>query len=531
MRLAAIDIGTNSIHMIVVQVRPDLSFEVVDREKEMVRLGAGGLGGKTLAPAARAAALEALVRFKQLADSRQVDEIVAAATSAVREARDGGEFLADVIQRTGIRPRVISGVEEARLIHFAAVYGVDASSGTTVVIDVGGGSTEITHGTATEAHLAKSLTLGVLRLTDRFVRSDPLARNDERKMVKAIKAEVDEFARQVRTAGFDRVIATSGSAISLAQVAQSGRSPFTGDTTVHHSRISAKQLHRARKQIVSLDMEARLELPGLDARRADLIVAGAVLLDTLVQVLGAKELVFSDFALREGLVLDYIHRNRTRIERIDRFPDIRRRSVVELAERCRWYPEHSEQVTRLALSLFDQTRGLHRLGDRAREWLEFAGLLHDVGGHISYLGHHKHSYYLIRNGGLRGFEPEEVEAIALMARSHRRGRSRKGPLASLAPGARHAVRVGAAVLRLAESLDRSHGQVVDDIELLDRGERFHLLVRAHAPMELERWAASRQVAPMEKVLGKPLTIRAANEPDGTAQTESGRPPAKRRPHR
>jgi exopolyphosphatase / guanosine-5'-triphosphate,3'-diphosphate pyrophosphatase len=534
MRLAAIDIGTNSIHMIVVQVKADLSFEVIDREKEMVRLGAGGLGGKALAPAARTAAIEALMRFKQLADSREVDEIVATATSAVREARDGGEFLSEVIQRTGIRPRVISGIEEARLIHFAAVYGVDASSGTTVVIDVGGGSTEITHGTATEAHLARSFTLGVLRLTDRFVRTDPLDGDDERKMVKYIKTAVDEFARQVRTAGFDRVIATSGSAISLAQVAQGGRSPFTGDSTVHHSRISAKQLHRARKQLVSLGMAARLRLPGLDARRADLIVAGAVLLDTLVQVFRAKEVVFSDFALREGLVLDYIHRNRSRIARIDRFPDIRRRSVVELAERCRWYPEHSEQVTRLALSLFDQTRGLHRLGNRAREWLEFAGLLHDIGGHISYLGHHKHSYYLIRNGGLRGFGPEEVETIALMARSHRRGRAKKGPLAALAPEARRAVRVGAAVLRLAESLDRSHGQVVDDIELHDRGERFHLLVRAHGPVELERWAAGRQVGPMEKILGKPLSIRLSEEPvvdDATARRRNRRTPATSRPRR
>jgi exopolyphosphatase / guanosine-5'-triphosphate,3'-diphosphate pyrophosphatase len=527
MRLAAIDIGTNSIHMIVVQVRPDLSFDVVDREKEMVRLGAGGLGGKSLAPAARASALEVLVRFKQLADSRQVDDIIATATSAVREARDGGEFLSDVIRRTGIRPRVISGIEEARLIHFAAVYGVDASSGTTVVVDVGGGSTEITHGTATEIHLARSFTLGVLRLTDRFVRTDPLDEGNERKMVKHVKATVEGFARQVRTSGFDRVIATSGTALSLAQVAQSGRNPFTGETTVHHSRISAKQLHRARKQIVALDMKSRLALPGLDATRADLIVAGAVLLDTLVQVLGAKEIIFSDLALREGLVLDYIHRNRSRIARIDRFPDIRRRSVVELAERCRWYPEHSEQVTRLALSLFDQTRGLHRLGDRAREWLEFAGLLHDIGGHISYLGHHKHSYYLIRNGGLRGFEPHEIEAIALMARSHRKGRAKKGTLAALAPPARRAVRVGAAVLRLAESLDRSHGQVVDDIELQDRGDRFHLLVRAHAPAELERWAAGRQVGPMENILGKPLGLAAADEDGDKHQRTKAKPGVRR----
>jgi exopolyphosphatase/guanosine-5'-triphosphate,3'-diphosphate pyrophosphatase len=530
MRLAAIDIGTNSIHMIVVDVRPDLSFVVVDREKEMVRLGAGGLGGKALATSARAAAIEALVRFKQLAESRRVDEIVAGATSAVREARDGGDFLNEVAERTGIRPRVISGTEEARLVHFAAVYGVEASSGRTVVVDVGGGSTEITHGTATEAPLARSFSLGALRLTDRFVHSDPLDREHERKMVKHIEAAVDEFARQIATAGFERVIATSGTAVSLAQVALRGRSLFNGDT-VHHRRVSAKELHRARKQVVALDMTARLKLPGLDARRADLIVAGAILLDTLVQRLGAREVIFSDLALREGLVLDFIHRNSSRIARIDRFPDIRRRSVIELAERCRWYPEHSEQVARLALSLFDQTRGLHRLSDRVREWVEFAGLLHDIGGHIAYVGHHKHSYYLVRNGGLRGFEPEEIEAIALMARYHRRGRPRKShsALSSLSPGARRAVQVGAAVLRLAESLDRSHSQVIDELELQEATDRFRLVVRAHGPVELERWAAGRQTAAMERLLGRPLVIQPAEaEADADPPARPAPAPATRR---
>ena len=173
---------------------------------------------------------------------------------------------------------------------------------------------------------------------------------------------------------------------------------------------------------------------------------------------------------------------------------------MELGERCRWYPQHAEQVARLALSLFDQARGLHGIGDREREWLEYAALLHDIGGHISYLGHHRHSYYLIRNGGLRGFEREEIEAIALMARYHRRGRPRKShaALSSLPRRVRQAVRAGAAVLRVAEALDRSHAQVVDAIELQPRGDRFGLVVRAHGPAELERWAAQRQLEPLQK---------------------------------
>ncbi len=535
MRLAAIDIGTNSIHMIVVQVKADLSFEIVDREKEMVRLGAGGLGGRALAPTAVEAALEALVRFKQLADSRQVDEILATATSAVREARNGGEFLAAVEARTGIRARVISGVEEARLIHKAAVYGVDATSGTTVVVDIGGGSMEVTLGTATETHLARSFTLGAIRLTDKYVSSDPLSKGDERRLVKHIRSEFGDFARQLTAAGFSRVIATSGTSLSLGEVAMAGHRLFDSDT-IHHTRIPAKTLHRARKQVVALDMARRLRLPGLDSRRADLVVAGAVLLDTVVRLLGAREITLSDLALREGLVLDFIDRNRKRIASIERYPDIRRRSVVELGERCRWYQEHSEQVARLALSLFDQTRGLHQLGDRAREWLEFAGLLHDIGGHISYIGHHRHSYYLIHHGGLRGFESEEVEAIALMARSHRRGRPKKSnrQLSSLPPQARRAVRVGAALLRMAESLDRSHGQVVDQVELQAAGDRYRLVLRAHGPVELERWASARQAEPLERLLGKTVVIEAvdANHAEHTDDsTPVPRAADRRRGHR
>ena len=513
MRLAAIDIGTNSIHMIVVQVKPDLSFEIVEREKEMVRLGSGGLEGGRLAAGTQAAALDTLQRFKQLAESRQVDKILAAATSAVREAQNGGEFLAQVVQRTGIRVRVIAGVEEARLVHLAAVYAVEAAAGTTVVIDIGGGSLEMTLGTAEEVHLARSFPLGVIRLTDRFVSGDPLPRAAERRLVKHIRHETGAFLQQVRTSGFDRVIATSGTSLSLGQVALNGRRLFDSER-IHHSRLKAEALHRVRKQVVGLDMQRRLRLPGLDSRRADLVVSGAVLLDTVIGLLGAEEIILCDLALREGLVLDYVRRNGAQIARVDRYPDIRRRSVVELGERCRWYPDHSRQVTRLALSLFDQTRGLHGLGPREREWLEFAALLHDVGGHISYIGHDEHSYYLIRNGGLRGFEPEEVEAIALMARYHRRGRPKKShpAFAALGRPARQAVRTAAAILRMAESLDRSHGQLLERIELQDDRDRFRLVLHARAPAELEAWAARRQSKAMEKLLGKPLTIESADAP-------------------
>jgi len=523
MRLAAIDIGTNSVHMIVVRVRPDLSFEVTDREKAMVRLGAGGLDGRALTSEAMTAALQALSKFKRIAESHRVDQILAAATSATREARNGGEFLARIERETGIRPRVISGVEEARLIHQAAVYGVDVGGRRAVVIDIGGGSVEITLGTTTSVQLARSFKIGAIRLTERLVGSDPLSERDERRIVKHILGEIDRYCDQIVTAGFDRVIGTSGTILSIGAVAATA-ARGTPPSELRNLHISAKQIRRVRKAVVGLDLEHRLGMPGLDPRRADLIVAGSVLLDTILRRLGAEELTLCDLALREGLVLDYIRRNRRQIAQIDNIPDVRRRSTLELAERCSYYPEHSNQVARLALAVFDQTRGIHGLTEREREWLEYAALLHDIGGHISYSGHHKHSYYLIKNGDLRGFHPDEIEVMALVARYHRRGTPKRShdEYAQLPASLRRTVKTLASILRVAESLDRSHAQPISGIEVHDRGKEILVSLHSAGDAELELWATSRHLEPFEEVVRKPVRLElsgalAPSNPEGRSR--------------
>src|SRR3954452_21084910 len=451
MRLAAIDLGTNSLHMIVVQVCPDFSFEVIDREKEMVRLGAGGLDGRALTPEAMHAALQVLAKFRRLAESHRVDEIIAVATSATREAENGGEFLHAVTEHTGIRPRVISGTEEARLIHLAAVYGVSVPGDVAIVIDIGGVSVEFTRGAGSAVELGRSFKLGVIRLTERFVKTDPLDPRDERKLVRHINAEISKYLHQVARDGFERVIGTSGTILSIGAVASAAEGLPTG-APLRNRRFSAKHIHRVRKDLVALDLEKRLRVPGLEPRRADLAVAGAILLDEVLSGLGAQEITLCDLSLREGLVLDYIARHRKEIAQADRYPDVRRRSVFELAERCNYWPEHAQQIARLSVALFDQTRAIHGLTDREREWLEYAAILHDVGVHISYESHHKHSYYLIKNGDLRGFDPEEIEIIALVARYHRQGLPKKSHqgYGDLRGSKRRAVKALAAMVRLAE---------------------------------------------------------------------------------
>jgi exopolyphosphatase/guanosine-5'-triphosphate,3'-diphosphate pyrophosphatase len=506
MRIAAIDIGTNSLHMIVVRVRPDLSFEVIDREKEMVRLGAGGLDGRALTPEAMHAALQVLSKFRRLADSHRVDEIIAVATSATREAENGSEFLQAIVEKTGIRARVISGTEEARLIHQAAVYGVGLGGDVVIVIDIGGGSVEITRGSGPNMDAGRSFKLGVIRLTERFVKSDPLAPRDERKLRRYIDGELGKYVSQLAREGFDRVIGTSGTIQSLGAVALAERG--WSSTTLRNRRISAKQLRRAQKQLVARDMQERLRVPGLEPRRADLAVAGSILLDAILRRLGAADITLCDLSLREGLVLDYIARHRKEIAQADRYPDVRRRSVFELAERCNYWPEHAQQVARLALALFDQTRIVHGLTDREREWLEYAALLHDIGVHISYERHHKHSCYLIKNGDLRGFDPEEIEVIALVARYHRQATPKRNheEYGEFGRKRRQTIRTLAAILRLAESLDRSHSQPVSGLELHDRGDDGLLQLRTSGDAELELWAGQRHAAAFERLIGKPLRV-------------------------
>lgn len=507
MRIAAIDIGTNSVHMIVCRVRPDLSFEVIDREKDMIRLGAGGLDGRRLAEPSLAAAIHTLSKFTRIAAAQGVDEIVATATSAVREAANGADFVARVKRELDLHVRVISGSEEARLIHLAAAYAVDIGKRAAVVIDIGGGSTEITVGTAERMQTGRSFKLGVIRLTERFVRTDPISGHDEQRLVRHIRRQVDGYLRTLARRRIERVIGTSGTILSLGALAASARP----NDDVRNVRVSVKAVRRLRKRLTALSLDARLKLPNLDPRRADLAPAGVILLDTILERLGAEELVLCDFALREGLILDYIRSNAAHIRTVERYPDLRRRSVIELAERCNYLPAHAQQVARLSLELFDATEGQHGLGRREREWLEYGALLHDIGTHIGYERHHKHSYYLIRHGGLRGFDPEEVEIIGLVARYHRQAAPNKShePFGTLSGALRRTVKVLSAIVRLVEGLDRSHAQVVAALKVRASEDGLAVVLETTGDAELELWAAARHAAALSAILATDIRFELA----------------------
>jgi exopolyphosphatase / guanosine-5'-triphosphate,3'-diphosphate pyrophosphatase len=510
-KVAAIDIGSNSIHMVIADITPDHAFTVIDREKDMVKLGAGCFAGGRLSEQAFAAGLRSLRKMRKLCERHRVDDLVATATSAVREAANGGEFLAEVERQTGIPVELIPGDEEARLIYLAVRSAIDLSARKALIIDIGGGSVEAIVGGARDLAFAGSMKLGVQRLRDRVVEAgDPLDKAARKKLEQSIRNEAEPVLRQARDLGFDVVVGTSGTiqALGLLALRKSGKS---FEETANNVPVAASDIAAVNADLADLDTKGRAAHPGVDPQRADTIHLGGILVETLLDLAGAKEIILCNRALREGLILDYLERNIERVHRREKVPDIRRRSILELLARTQ--PEermrrHHQHVARLALALFDQLRPLHRLGPPARQLLEYAALVHDAGTQIAFERHERHSFYLIRNADLRGFTPAEIEAIALLARYHRGPSPKRRHLVygALPKEERRTIKRLAAILRVADGLDRSHFQTVRGVKVEVRRGKVTIGVEASEDAELEIFTAQRKGRLFEIVFDRRLEI-------------------------
>ena len=307
MRIAAIDLGSNSFHMVVVEVNASGGFRVVAAEKEMVRLGAGTVARGRLSAAAMGRGLEVLREYKRLAEAQGAEKILAVATSAIREAANGEDFLRRVGREIRIWPRAITGETEARFIYLAALHSIHLEGQRALVVDIGGGSVELALGAGSQLRWAVSEKLGVLRMSQRFVRSDPLSRRDGQRLAdhvgETVAPHVDRIAAE---GGFERVIGTSGTILALGAMAHQMETGAVAPV-LHHVTVRADTLHELRGRLVAAGLRDRLKMPGVDAQRADILVAGAVIFDTILERVGAKDVVLCEWALREGLLLNYIH--------------------------------------------------------------------------------------------------------------------------------------------------------------------------------------------------------------------------------
>jgi exopolyphosphatase/guanosine-5'-triphosphate,3'-diphosphate pyrophosphatase len=485
--LAAIDIGTNSFHLVVARPTTAVAFEIVAREKEVVRLGSGSGDMKRLAPDAIDRGIAALARFRKIADVSHAP-VRAIATSAVREAHNRDEFVRRARDEAGIEVEVVSGVEEARLIHLGVLQDVPAADARLVLIDIGGGSTEFVVGKGAEMFDARSLKLGAIRLTDRFFAEEPLTSRQVERCRTHIRAYLGPVVREVEQHGFDVTIGSSGTILNLAEMARQRRGE--SGRLVSNATFSRKELAKVVEALADAPTaKKRLKVPGLDAKRADIIVAGALLLEESFDALGIEEMTVSDHALREGLVLDTLQRQSPGSVVGRGTADIRERSVRRLSRLAPEEADHVEQSRRLALELFDATASLHGLDGDARDLLAAAALLANVGLAISHERHHLHSYYVIRHAEhLRGFTQREVELIAQVARYHRKSvpKPKHQAFSALSSSDQRLVRVLAGILRVAVALDRAHDHRVAGlaVEASPGGVRVKLEVRGDPSLEL-----------------------------------------------
>lgn len=509
--LAAIDVGTNSVHLLVARPTRHHRFEVLSSEKEVVRLGSGSSDMKELSGSAMDRGVAALTRFRQLAGTWDA-EVVAVATSAVREAANASTFLERARTEAGVEVDVIAGPEEARLIHLGVLQAIPVFDRQLVLFDIGGGSTEVLVGRGESILLARSLKLGAIRLTERFFEGGKVRRGSVAACRAHVRAQLNPVVREVRRHGFEVAVGSSGTIGAIASMAMAARGE-QGSRSLSNVSFTRGELSGVVDDVTdATTTDARSALPGLDPKRADIIVGGAVLLEQLFDELDVDELVVSDFALREGLILDAIHKREGPSR--DHLVDLRRRSVVHLAHRLDPEPEHAEHTTELALQLFDATAPRHGLPAGARELLEAAGLLHNVGLSISHDAHHKHSYYVIRNSEwLTGFTQHEVELVAQVARYHRKSapKAKHPDHNALSDSNKELVCILAGVLRVAIALDRTHARVVRSLRCEEGLDGLHVVldVAPGADPSLERYVADERKGLLEAVLDTPVSFDVA----------------------
>jgi len=507
--MAAIDVGTNSVHMIVVESQKH-GYRVIDKEKEMAQLGRDSLEGRPLTEDAIERGVTTLKTMADIARRWQVDEIVAVATSAIREAPNRRRFLSAVEKAAGIKVRVISGDEEADYIYRAVRSAVDFHGGTALSIDIGGGSVEMIVGTSSEVFLTRSEPAGALRISQKFGLESATSDAVVEETRKFVRDALKKTLARVKTLGFDFTIGTAGTIVTLASIG--AESSTAGEPMTSGLRwLTRKRLRELIEEMAPLSAADRARrFTGLDERRGETIVGGAIVLEQIMKRLDVDRIRACDAALREGIVEFVLDRQRSAGDN-GAAGGVRRSAVMSLAERSDVDLTHASHVARLALRIFDQTHELHMLRTGERELLESAALLHEIGMHVSFQSHHKHSYYLISHAGLRGYTGDQVAVIANVARYYRKAvpSDEHDTFTQLSRTQKAVVQKLSAILRIADALDRGRHHAIRDVVVTPGEEAVKFRLRLRADADLEYEAAGRRARYFEKIFGRKVGFEIA----------------------
>ena len=498
--LAAIDMGTNSFHMVVARIDPKLpAFTIIAREKDTVRLGDCEAKTGCLKSEVMERAIATLGRFLDIAKTFNAEQVIAVATSAVREAPNGRDFLKQVAEELDLNVSLISGQEEARRIYLGVLSGMEFNNESQVIIDIGGGSTELILGDSSEPRCLTSTKIGAVRLTGQFVKTDPISREEFAYLQAYIRISlerpIDELRSQFNAGEPLRLIGTAGTIETLAAINAREKlgtvpSPLAG------YQLSLKDLRDLVNRFRKLSYSERLAIPGMSDKRAEIILAGSLILQEAMTLLGIESLTVCDRSLREGVIVDWMLAHGLIENRLRYQGSIRQRSIMHMANKYQVNLEQSERTAAFALNFFDLTQGiLHYWGTEERELLWAAAILHNCGLYVSHSAHHKHSYYLIRNGELLGYTETEIEVIANLARYHRKNPPIKkhDNFVILTKKYREVVSKLHPFLRLAVALDRRQIGAISDFKCEHRPEvrEFHLRLQPLNPSDdcaLELWS-------------------------------------------
>lgn len=507
--IAAIDVGTNSFHMVIASVNHKGIMNPITREKRVVRLGSGYKDMKHIENTAIQRGIDALKEFSKIAQSENAT-IRAVATSAVREAQNKDEFISRVRHETGIEIEIVSGAEEARLIYIGTIHALPILERKSLIIDIGGGSTETFIGYKGKSLNASSEKLGAIRLTQMFFDngvSDELSLLECAKFIKGVWAQK---LIKIKETGYDIVVGTSGTIQTIAKIALQMNNVQTPDV-LNGITVSAKDILKAIKLIKKTQFpDDRVNISGMDHKRADIIIGGAVILEHAINTLNIKEILISPYALREGIVFDTLQKHRNSDE-FGHLAELRRETIYKLMNNYHININHAENVKNLSLKIYDYLKGIHNLQGSYREMLESAALLHDIGYHISMDKHHKHSYYIITNCDMPGFTNDEADMIANIARYHRKSlpKRKHDNFQKLSKTKQAAVWILSGILRICEGLDRRHYQLIQDIrfEIISENEvTFHLIYDNEIEPDIELWGALRRVNMLSEALNTKINF-------------------------
>ena len=516
-RIAAIDIGTNSFHLLVEAVDTKLrTFRIIQAENATTRLGERDHETGELTEAAMQRGLETLRQFRDLAASHRVEQIVTAATSAVREAPNGRDFLQTILDDLGMEVDLVSGPEEARLIYLGVLSGMPFGDRPHLLLDIGGGSTELILADGRDARALTSTRVGAVRLQRDFVRDDPMP-PQRRSFLQAfiqgsLEPAVDKVRRRIKPGETPVLVATSGTAMAIGSLAASEeeRPP----RKLHGYRVTRQSLNQVVDRLITMTPAQRRELAPINDRRAEIIVPGALILQTTMKMLGVEEFVLSERALREGLIVDWMLRQGLLEDRFSFQSSIRQRTVLHQVQRFAVNQSRAERVASHALSLYDATRGvMHDDSGEGRELLWAAAMLHTCGQHINISAYHKHTWYLIRHGELLGYSEAEHLMVAAIARYHRRSLPKKRheswQLVATRDN-RRCVHQMALLLRLAAALDRRPEPVISALRIHAVKGSLDLEIvpeRVNQNVSLEQWSLEGCAEVVKEAVGVNLRVR------------------------